>query len=120
MNSPVDRAAKVAEWKRLTEQMLPALAKEHGWPLRLDHCFKRVCLDYAFGDVWYRHVQKPAERHIAADALERATRSANEIAEQGEPLLRARNAESLRVRRIARESAAALKGRGQKKLDLVD
>lgn len=34
-----ERTTQVAEWKRLTEQVLPALAKQHGWPLRLDHCF---------------------------------------------------------------------------------
>lgn len=64
MGTAVDRKAAVAEWKHLTEQVLPALAQQYRWPLRLDHCFKRVCLDYAFHDVWYRHLKKPAERNI--------------------------------------------------------
>ncbi|MGI4756462.1 MAG: hypothetical protein ACRYGF_06390 [Janthinobacterium lividum] len=92
------REAEVAEWKRLTEKVLPALAKQHRWPLQLDHCFKRVCLDFAFQDVWYRHVQKPAERHMGADALARAIGCALEIVHCGESLLRERNEESLRYR----------------------
>lgn len=105
MTPPDDRAAKVAEWKRLTEQVLPAMAKDQRWPLRFDHCFKRVCLDFAFGDVWYRHTRKPAERHIQIDALERAIGCAREIAKMGAPLLKVRNEESLRVRRLARNTA---------------
>ncbi len=98
MSDDSNRATQIAEWKRLTEQVLPALAAEHRWPLRLDHCFKRVCLDHTFGDVWYRHVKKPAELHIEGEALERALLCARELAEQGEPLLRERNDSSLRFR----------------------
>ena len=92
------RSAQIARWKELTERTLPALAREHRWPLRLDHCFKRVCLDWAFGDVWYRHVPKPAERHIDGEPLAAALRCAEELAAHGEPLLRERNAASLRWR----------------------
>lgn len=98
------RDAQIAEWKQLTEQVLPALAKQNHWPLQLDHCFKRVCLDFAFKDVWYRHVRKPAERHIDGDAVERALQCARDIAQQGEPLLRVRNDESLRYRRRGRHA----------------
>lgn len=93
-----DRSAAIAEWKHLTEQVLPALARQHRWPLRLDHCFKRVCLDYAFADVWYRHLKKPAERYIHGEPLQRALQCARDIAQKGTPLLRIRNAESLRYR----------------------
>lgn len=107
--TPPDTARDVAitEWKTLTEETLPALAKQHHWPLRLDHCFKRVCLDYAFGDVWYHHVKKPAERHIVGEALQRALECARSIAASGEPLLRQRNDESLRYRGKGRYAAAA-------------
>ena len=98
MSDKRHRERQVAEWKQLTEETLPALAKEYRWPLRLDHCFKRVTLDYAFGDVWYRHLQKPAERHIDDDALIRALACAREIAANCEPLLRIRNQESLMYR----------------------
>ncbi|MGI4852977.1 MAG: hypothetical protein ACRYF4_02880 [Janthinobacterium lividum] len=120
--TPVDdRATRVAEWKRLTEQVLPALAKQHRWPLRLDHCFKRVCLDFAYDDVWYDHVQKPAERHMSDEALQGSIACANEIVEQGVPLLRLRNEASLRVRALARiRTASAKKKETQESLNLGD
>ncbi len=92
------RAERVAHFKHLTETVLPQLARENRWPLRLDHCFKRVCLDAAFQDVWYHHLKKPAERHIAGEALDRALACAQEIAAQGLPVLQRRNRESLRYR----------------------
>ena len=93
-----ERPARVAEWKRLTEQVLPALAKQHRWPLRLDHCFKRVCLDFAFGDAWFRHLPRPAERNIGEELLQRAIKCAQDIEREGAPILRLRNEESLRYR----------------------
>ena len=64
--------AKLARWKHLTEDLLPARAGELRWPIRLDHCFKRITLDHAAGDVWYRHLRRPAERHLSGDLLDRA------------------------------------------------
>lgn len=98
MSKEQSREDQITEWKHLTEHVLPAFAKEHRWLLRLDHCFKRVTLDYAFQDVWYKHLQKPAERNIEGETLTRALACARDIAEQGEPLLRARNQESLAYR----------------------
>lgn len=91
-------AEQIARFKRLTEQLLPQRAKQQRWPLRLDHCFKRVCLDHAFGDVWYRHVRKPAERHIAGEPLARALRCAEDLLCDDGTLLRERNRESLLCR----------------------
>lgn len=104
MNPFEDREAAIAEWKRLTEHVLPELARQHRWPLRLDHCFKRVCLDYAFEDVWYHHLRKPAERHLDGDALSRALDCAQSIAVEGEALLRLRNEQSLRYRGKLRQA----------------
>lgn len=98
-----DRSAAIARFKHLTEVSLPAQAKAERWPLRLDHCFKRVCLDYAFQDVWYKHLKKPAERNIEGEALRRALQCAEQIAQEGEALLRTRNTESLRYRGKLRE-----------------
>ena len=92
------RAERIARFKHLTETVLPQLAREGRWPLRLDHCFKRVCLDYAFQDLWYHHLKKPAERHIAGEALDRALTCAEEIAAHGVSVLQQRNHDSLRYR----------------------
>ena len=88
----------VAHFKLLTEQTLPTLAREHRWPIRLDHCFKRICLDHAFSDVWYRHLARPAEIHLAGPALSRAISCAESIAAEGLSTLSLRNTESLRYR----------------------
>ena len=88
----------VARFKELTEEVLPAMARESRWPIRFDHCFKRICLDWAFGDVWYHHLPRPAERHLQGDALGRALACADEIAEGGQSVLEERDAASLRWR----------------------
>ena len=100
-------ADRIARFKLLTEQLLPKRAKQQRWPLRLDHCFKRVCLDHAFQDVWYRHLEKPAERHISGEPLARALRCAEDLLADDGPLLRIRNEESLRWRGKLRASAQA-------------
>ncbi|MGI4828440.1 MAG: hypothetical protein ACRYFU_09665 [Janthinobacterium lividum] len=92
------REEEIARWKHLTEQVLPALAQDGRWPIRLDHCFKRICLDYAFQDVWYKHLRRPAERHLEGEPLVRALACAEQIVHQGEGFLRMRNRESLRYR----------------------
>lgn len=92
------REARVARFKELTERLLPERARNERWPLRLDHCFKRVCLDFTFGDVWYRHLDRPAERHLNGDALERAVQCAEELAVGDRNLLETRNRLSLRYR----------------------
>ena len=89
---------KIAHFKHLTETTLPALARRHRWPIRLDHCFKRICLDHAFTDVWYNHLPRPAERHLAGLPLARAIACAEAIVAQGLPALQQRNTESLRYR----------------------
>ena len=91
-------AERIARFKQLTEHELPALAKEQRWPIRLDHCFKRICLDAAFEDVWYDHLRKPAERHIAGESLGKALAAAEAIAAEGLETLRVLNAASLQYR----------------------
>ena len=97
-NTLQQRTDQITQFKRLTEATLPALAREHHWPIRLDHCFKRICLDHAFNDVWYHHLPRPGERHLAGEPLARAISCAEAIAAEGLPTLTLRNAESLRFR----------------------
>jgi len=88
----------LALFKQLTEDLLPARARVESWPIRFDHCFKRICLDAAFQDIWYRHLKKPAERHIEGDALVRATEAAGRILTEGRPALDHLNRLSLKYR----------------------
>ncbi len=93
-----ERPARVARFKELTERTLPELARRQRWPIRLDHCFKRICLDHAFGDVWYNHLPRPAERHLQGEPLLRAVACAEALALGDRALLNERNAASLRWR----------------------
>ena len=90
--------AQIALYKQLTEIALPALAREHHWPIRLDHCLKRICLDHAFAGTWYDFCKKPAERHIEPEPLARAIACARQIGQEGRPALERFNRESLTFR----------------------
>ncbi len=94
----IERQIKVRRFKYLTETALPARAAEQHWPIRLDHCFKRICLDHAFNDVWYNHLPRPAERHIQGAPLDRALECAESLLRSGRALLGTRNAASLGYR----------------------
>ncbi len=92
------REEQIARFKHLTEVLLPTLAREQRWPIRLDHCFKRICLDHAFNDVWYNHLKRPAERHLEGEPLDRALKAAERLAAEGLHTLQGLNAASLRYR----------------------
>ena len=89
------RKADLATFLHLTEVVLPATARAERWPIRFDHCFKRICLDHAFSAPWYKHLPRPAVRHLQGEALASAVRCATELVEGGAFLLAQRNAESL-------------------------
>ena len=67
------RAELEARWLELTRETLPALAVDRpDWPIRLDHCFMRVCLDAAVGARWDTRVRRPAIRHLTDEQLAQA------------------------------------------------
>lgn len=82
----------------LTEVELPAVARERRWGIRFDHCFKRICLDHAFGGPWYSSIRRPAVRYLQGDSLARAVHCAEELVEGDAVLLAERNRASLRWR----------------------
>ena len=88
----------IERFKELTEQELPELARREKWPVRFDHCFKRICLDNAVGDVWHKHVPRPAERHLREPELTRAIEFAEQIRAGGVAVLRELDRNSLRWR----------------------
>ena len=91
------RAALVGRWLALTRTVLPALAADRRWPIRLDHCFMRVCLDAALGVRWDRVVRRPAIRHLSDAQLRRAVAQAEAVVAEPDLLPRL-NANSLRLR----------------------
>lgn len=94
-----DTAALQAEYRRLTEDVLPAQAREgEGWPVREDHCFQRIVLDTLFEDEWYDHVAgRPARESLTADQLRAAIRIAESMRERPERVAEL-NERSLRYR----------------------
>jgi hypothetical protein len=46
----------VDELSRVCDEELPDQAKTGGWPVRFDHCFRRLAYDAACGGEWYDHV----------------------------------------------------------------
>ena len=95
------RAALLARWLDLTRAVLPAMAAEHGWPIHLDHCFMRVCLDTALGAPWTATVRAPAVRHMTDAQLAAAVGIAEGMVARpgGLPAL---NKASIEGRRAAR------------------
>ncbi len=91
------REALVARWLELTRDILPGMAATAGWPIRLDHCFMRVCLDAAIGRPWHEAVRRPAVRHLTGEQLARAVAVAERIRERPDELA-ALNTASLRAR----------------------
>jgi len=95
------RGALIARLFVLTRDLMPAMAAEHRWPIRLDHCFMRVCLDAAVGAPWSDRVKRPAVRHLSDDQIAAAVGIAEAIVGRPETLA-ALNERSLRDRRAAR------------------
>ena len=104
--SKVDRAAMVARWYELTRVSLPEMASRQGWPIRLDHCFMRVCLDTVLGAPWTDVIDRPAVRTMSDTQLAAAIAIAEEVAVDPARLPEL-NAASLRGRRASRSARAA-------------
>jgi hypothetical protein len=74
------REQLAAHWLDLTRRVLPGMAQAARWPICLDHCFMRVCLDHAIGQPWHERVRRPAIRHLSDDELRRAVGIAEHVA----------------------------------------
>lgn len=48
-----DRLTLLDRYKTLLNKVLPASFTK---PVRYNHCFNRIVLDWLFQDVWYRHL----------------------------------------------------------------
>ncbi len=92
-----ERARLEADYLQLVKQRLPAAAREGRWVLRLDHCFGRVLLDAAVGGCWYDALdrRRAAYRQLTDEQLAGAVALGRRLLEEGDPLLRALDAQSL-------------------------
>lgn len=51
-----NREMVVKHINEICDEELPDMAKQGGWPVRFDHCFRRLVYDAACEDEWYDHV----------------------------------------------------------------
>jgi hypothetical protein len=53
--------------------LLEQAQSSDGWPIHLDHSFRRVVLDNLFGAKWYSHADgRPAYIHLSQTELQEA------------------------------------------------
>jgi hypothetical protein len=45
----------ISRYKQLLNEVLPASFTQ---PVRHNHCFNRIVLDWLFSDVWYKHLDR--------------------------------------------------------------
>lgn len=95
-----DREALLRRYRELVDRELPEHAARDRWVLRYDHCFGRVLLDHAVSGRWYDVLDRrsAAFRQLDDDQLARAVALGERLLEEGDPLLRALNAQSLQWR----------------------
>lgn len=69
-----DDEAEIREaWKLLYSRRLPEAArKNRDWPVYLDHCFARILLDNAVGQMWRTVIAAPAWKNTPLPVLQHA------------------------------------------------
>lgn len=90
------------EYLFLTNEVLPDLGLENGWPVHENHCFQRILLDHLFQDCWYRHIQKgptPAYRQLNLRQLGHLLRSTHQMCWMTRAEVVQQNQQSLHWRR---------------------
>ncbi|WP_263787310.1 hypothetical protein [Salinibacter grassmerensis] len=69
----------------LAQKVLPRKAKEEdGYPVYLDHCFKRIAFDYATDCQWDEKVSRPFKDNASEEQLIRAYTTLFAMAEDPE------------------------------------
>ena len=71
------------QYLHLTNQVMPAVATQRGWPVHRNHCFQRIILDTLFHDCWYHHLDRtsriPAYRQLSQEQLVQALAIAQQM-----------------------------------------
>lgn len=97
----MDRDDLVSRYRQLVLRELPRRGAVEGWVVQSDHCFGRIVLDHTVGRCWYDvldRTRSPAFAQLNDDQLATAVALAEWIADEGDPVLRRLNDQSLRWR----------------------
>ncbi len=90
-----------SRYLQLTNQTLPELAKARRFPVKLNHCFRRIVLDNLLGCCWYEVLDRgkePAYKQLSQEQLEGAIALAESIISQPDEYLQQLNQNSLHWR----------------------
>ncbi|KQS64903.1 hypothetical protein [Modestobacter sp. Leaf380] len=92
------REQLLARYRELVLDRLPARARAERWVVTSDHCFGRIVLDHAVGARWYDVLDRrrsPAFTQLDDTGLATAVALAERIDDEGDPLLRELDRQSL-------------------------
>ncbi len=104
-DEPRDRPDLISRYRQLVLRELPRRGAAENWVVRADHCFGRIVLDHAVGRCWYDVLDQrrsPAFAQLDDEQLRYAVELAERIQDEGDPLLRKLNDQSLRWRAPSR------------------
>ena len=73
------------------EFVFPSLSIKHKWPIRFDHCFRRVIYDTLCQDRWDKHITKPAINNMTPAQLADCLTICRSIVYKPETLLELNN-----------------------------
>ena len=80
--SPDEKPSElVRTMEHLAETILPEKAASGDYPVRFDHCFKRIAYDVAVGAKWDTEVTPPFYAHATPKQIRRAVDVLQEMAE---------------------------------------
>lgn len=95
MKNTQTQSAAQQTYLRYINEILPSEIKK---PVRLNHCFARIILDWLFRDVWYNHIKtRPAYAALNEKQLVKAVERMEKWRSDN-ALLVADNQDSLRYR----------------------
>lgn len=67
------------QYLALTDQVMPQYFKDRDTKVKRFHSFRRILMDNLFGDVWYKHLNKPAYKNLTNKQLEILVKLGNRI-----------------------------------------
>jgi hypothetical protein len=82
----------------LSEEVLPEKAEDGDYPVRFDHCFKRIAFDRATQAKWDTVVNRPFYENATSRQMKKAVKALKEMA-RSPARARELNKASLRYRR---------------------
>jgi hypothetical protein len=78
------RVRLLKAWEETIQRLVEKSQGVGGYPVKEDHCFKRILLDHICGGVWYEKISKPAKAHMSLEQLEGGIEAGRQMLENPE------------------------------------